>query len=458
MSYLDYPAYYPLASLVVLACLAVSLGQKPLIRTIRIITCLGLTGAAVLMYAKYIIPYDFKLYRIAGLDLFQGLNVYQPHPGPDSQRSPYPPSAWPLFELFALASLRKSARIWSVLNALGAFLLVPLAARALRAQDPTARLPPRPVLGLLSAAVALSNATCSSLALGQFSILCALSIFAALWAHGVSHPWLSGLFLTFATPKPATLLPFLLLFLRRKDAPVWLSLALSSSALILISGHAAEIPHLLDDNLRLIARMSSPGQVNDYSYAGESHFSLIGFDHTLYRLGLRDRPLIQLTSYLLLIALLISVARPVLKARLSRSASCSLLTLFTMLFLYHRIYDAVLLALPLVYCVGRALARHPSSPRYPLALSASAILAVLFAFPELYPPLERWAVTHRPFGSLIEALILPSSTWLVLSALVAFRLASHSASSLSTAPTRLANSSRPNRAAWLSPFSIRSAR
>ncbi len=362
MSYLDYTAYYPLAAMVVLACVAVALGWSPPVRQLRVITCVGLIVALILMYAKYVIPYDFKLFRIAGLDLWRNLNVYQPHAGADSQRPLNPPTAWPLFELFACSSLRHSARIWSILNALGSLALVPLACRALKAQDASVALPSRPVLGLLTAAVALSNATCSGLALGQLSILCTLAIFAALWAHGASHPWLAGFFLALATPKPTTLLPFLLLFCRRKDAPVWVSLTLTSIALIVASGQAAVVPQRLVDNLHLIAQMSSPGQVNDYSYAGESHLSLIGFDHALFRLGLRNRRLVQVTAWAILAVLLVAVARPILASRPSRSAACSLLAIFTMLFLYHRVYDGVLLALPLVFLFGQA--RFASSGRY----------------------------------------------------------------------------------------------
>ncbi|HEU5115863.1 MAG TPA: glycosyltransferase family 87 protein, partial [Isosphaeraceae bacterium] len=465
MSDRDYPAYDPLAALVVLATLAISLGWSPSVRVIRSITLIGLSGALLLMYLKYVIPYDFKLFRIAGLDLWKGLNVYQPHDGPDSQRPLNPPTAWPLFELFACSSLRHSARVWSVLNALGSLLLVPLAARALQAQDASAPLPSRPVLGLLSAAVALSNATCSGLALGQLSLLGSLAIFAALWAHGASRPGLAGMFLALATPKPATLLPFLLLFGRRKDLPVWVSLSATSLCLILASGQAAEVPARLRDNLLLIAQMAAPGQVNDYSYAGESHLSLIGFDHALFRLGLRDRGIIRALNGLLTLTLSVAVARLVLSRRFERSAKCSIVSIFALLFLYHRVYDAVLLALPLVFVVGQAQARCPG--RYAFAASAAALLAVLFAFPELFRPLEHWAFAHPRLGWVVEALVLPSATWLALGALAACGLGVRAQSrrdhpllstSRSTSLMRLAKTSRPNRAAWFRPFSIHEAR
>ncbi len=581
MSYLDYPAYYPLAALVVLATLAIALGWSPSVRLIRSITLIGLTGALILMYVKYVIPYDFKLFRIAGLDLWRGLNVYQPHHGPDSQRPLNPPTAWPLFELFACSSLRHSARVWSILNAVGSLLLVPVAARALRAQDASAPLPSRPVLGLLTAAVALSNATCSGLALGQLSLLGSLAIFAALWAHGASRPWLAGMFLALATPKPATLLPFLLLFGRRKDLPVWVSLSITSTGLILASGQAIDVPSRLRDNLLLIGQMAAPGQVNDYSYAGESHLSLIGFDHALYRLGLRDRGVIRSLNGLLTTILSLAVARLVLSGRMAhnrgkrglapgpgstflergnlswagclspfpgrntgvnrgkglvtipikkgtgsesskvpvpfligilrrkaarslrlpppfrslclppplwgrvgvggqgfgrmiffqspkRSAQCALVSIFALLFLYHRVYDAVLLALPLVFVVGQAQARGPG--RYPFAVATATLLAVLFSFPELFRPLERWAFTHPRLGWMVEALVFPSATWLVLGSLAACWLGVRAQSradrpqvapastSRSTSLMRLAKTSRPNRAAWFRPFSMHEAR
>ena len=54
-----------------------------------------------------------------------------------------------------------------------------------------------------------------------------------------------------------------------------------------------------------------------------------------------------------------------------RAAVCSLVTLYSVVFFYHRIYDTVILTLPLVYCVGRARIEQGRSRRY---FAASRVL------------------------------------------------------------------------------------
>src|SRR6266566_2587174 len=100
--------------------------------------------------------------------------------------------------------------------------------------------------------------------------------------------------------------------------------------------------------------LSEPGKVNDYSFQGARNESIIGFDHLFYRLGLRDRRLIRTLQYLAVAASGLWVAWQVVVARLPRGAACSLVALYSMVFLYHRDYDTLILALPLVYCAAGA--------------------------------------------------------------------------------------------------------
>src|SRR5207249_3394308 len=100
-------------------------------------------------------------------------------------------------------------------------------------------------------------------------------------------------------------------------------------------------------------------------------------DHALYRLGMRDRSAIRIVQYLLLGLLGAWVARQVLPvgqvANLPRGAACSLVALFSLIFLYHRLYDAVILVVPLVYCVGRCRIETGAAR----ALFLACVIAVL---------------------------------------------------------------------------------
>ena len=94
-----------------------------------------------------------------------------------------------------------------------------------------------------------------------------------------------------------------------------------------------------------------------------------------------------------------------------------------MIFLYHRLYDAVMVAPALVYAVGESRVRR-GPPRWLLAGSALALLSVLYQRRRPLALLTDWAVAHPgPAGTLVEALVLPAATWAILLSLALLRLA-----------------------------------
>src|SRR5436309_2532819 len=80
---------------------------------------------------------------------------------------------------------------------------------------------------------------------------------------------------------------------------------------------------------RRIEEMGRPGQTNDYSFQGTENANIVGFDHALYRLGLRDRRLIRLLQGAAILAVGAWVARQVAGGRLPRGAACSLVALYS---------------------------------------------------------------------------------------------------------------------------------
>ena len=144
---------------------------------------------------------------------------------------------------------------------------------------------------------------------------------------------------------------------------------------------------------------------------------MIGFDRAIYLLGLRDRRAVQVWQALALLATGLWVARQVVFARISRAAACSLVALFSMVFLYHRGYDAVTLALPLVYLTARARST-PGGARWAYALAAVSILFVLYVKPAGIDYLTTRSFGWGFSGRLVQALVLPYGTWLILLAMV----------------------------------------
>ena len=149
------------------------------------------------------------------------------------------------------------------------------------------------------------------------------------------------------------MLPFLLLFHRKADLAAWVAMACVCLTLCLAAGRPAELPGRLSNMAHRIETLRGPGKVNDYSFEGPQNESMIGFDHLLYRLGMSDRRRIRALQYGLTALSGLWTAWQVLVIRRPRGVACSLVALFSMVFLYHRDYDTLILVLPLVYCTGR---------------------------------------------------------------------------------------------------------
>src|SRR5262249_1919096 len=139
--------------------------------------------------------------------------------------------------------------------------------------------------------------------LGQLSVLVTVLVLAALYAQGHGRSGWAGAFLALATLKVGTMLPFLLLFLRRRDGWFWAALVVVSLGLCLASGHLADLPGLFRTGMDRVAQLEGPGIVNDYSFEGPRPENLLGFDRALYCLGMRDRGAIRVVQFVILLAL-----------------------------------------------------------------------------------------------------------------------------------------------------------
>ena len=84
-----------------------------------------------------------------------------------------------------------------------------------------------------------------------------------------------------------------------------------------------------------------------------------------------------------------------------------------MVFLYHRDYDTVILALPLVYCAARARSEPGLAGRL-FAGCALAIYSILYLNLPLLMFLTAKSQEWGLVGRLIQATLLPYATWLVV--------------------------------------------
>ena len=194
--------------------------------------------------------------------------------------------------------------------------------------------------------LSFSEASLKDLYLGQLGVFTAVMLLLALVAQGWGRPIWAGVCLFLATVKFVTMIPFLILFLRRADrwtCAVLIILVVGSCAL---TGRIIELPARAATLSQRAEELAAPGRVNDYSYDGTRNEGIISFEHLFYRLGMRDREWIRYTQFLALAAVGAWVAYLVILKDLPRPAAASLVSFFSLLFLYHRDYDTVILALP----------------------------------------------------------------------------------------------------------------
>ncbi|GIW87962.1 MAG: hypothetical protein KatS3mg108_2286 [Isosphaeraceae bacterium] len=378
----------------------------------------GLAVSLTALWPRTEIPYDFKRFWRLGRDVNAGVDYYARPADDPSDPVLNPPTIVPLCRLLALMPLPTAAAWWNAVQVVLGLGLVPAAAAALRAQQ--ALLGERPCRDavpdrsresptvsdrvLLAAALGVSCAQGMGTALGQVSVLVAFAIAMALRAQGLGRRFRAGVWLAIATIKVHTLLPFLVLFARRRDGVTWLSLMASCLVLCAVGGPLEDLPRRCQRTLAVIAATHRPGAVNDHTADGPSHASLMGFDPLLYRLGIDDRGLVVVVRCGLLAFSGAALAWAVIGRRLDRPTAFACVALYASVFLYHRLYDAVILAIPIVWAM---------SDRARWAVGG-VCLAVWFVDPEGLRMVEAGVRHAGVTGWLVAAAMLPIATWGVL--------------------------------------------
>jgi hypothetical protein len=378
----------------------------------------GLAGAALLALASFTYQgfprgVDAKSFYIAGRAVWEGDDPYA--------RSSvlHPPTALPVFALMAVGSFISFLAVWTVLNIVGYAAVVPFTQAAIhdpQDTDPWEMAPPD--LAVLTATVAVCYSTRHAMILGQLPLATILILLAALWCQGRNRPIGAGLCLAVASMKVNTMMPFLLLFLRKRDWPAWATMIMAVLALSLVTA-PTELPARLSGCLNNIA--SEPGRVGNNSIfpaEGKINVELISFDHAVYHLGVRDLTMVRLVALALVVLLGAWVTWEALRPpAVGRAARCSLIGAYAAVFLYHRGYDMVVLVIPLVYAAGRAVT-VAGRVRWLYGASALACVLVLDLRVSMLERLSAFARVEGTGSRLLEAIVLPYGTWLVVALIV----------------------------------------
>ena len=296
---------------------------------------------------------DLHVFHAAGISVWNRENPYR-ITGPEMVILAAP-TIFPVVAAFASVPFPVCEFLWVGFNCAVAWTLVFVAQRTLVAQGEQSEVP-QTLLFSLAVIFALSFAARENVRLGQFAAMEAIALYAAIYAQGRERPFVAGLFLAIATIKITTMLPFLVLFFRRKDLAAWLGLGVGILGLLILGGQPLNLPSLCQEELASIAKLGGPGAVNDFARRDSYQLGLITFDRLFFCLGLTDRAAVKIANFAANGLLALGAGAVVLfDSRISRPAACAFLALCSTLFLFHHLHDTMILALPIVYCAGRGM-------------------------------------------------------------------------------------------------------
>ncbi|MGO9913939.1 MAG: glycosyltransferase 87 family protein [Isosphaeraceae bacterium] len=407
----QYYVYYPLA-LVVLAlglCVLAWAGRRR-----RALGILVTASGLLLLLLKTVTNEnplnDFLILLQGGDCVIRGQDPY------DLPVMPFPPTALPLFAVLAELPRHGLLITWLAASVIATLSLIPLARRCLILQAGTSRFDlDGPALWALTTVFSLSISLHFAIKAGNLSIFVALCILLAILLQSKGWGLAAGACLALATVKPQTLLPFLLLFLRRSDVRTWVALAVVSLVLCLSGSPISELPARFRGEMDNIARLTAFGELNDYSFESPQDQNMIGFNRLVYCLGMRNRVAIRWIQISLVAAFgawLLTMARG--PRGFPRDAFCSIVSLYSLVFFYHRTYDMAILALPLVYAASRLGSTQPVERRLCL-VSLVTMLAVMYIHPTFVEvALRKLTGGMRVWEPLGEAIVFPYATWAIL--------------------------------------------
>ena len=357
--------------------------------------------------------WDFQVFYQTGMAIVRGTDPY------GSTLSQYLINALPFFGFLALFPYRVSSTLWYALN----FVLLFLVVRScqLIVQQSKGSNSGLPWFGdaHVTLGVMLAGATTWGLDAGQLVIWTTLWVYAAIRALAKKREVTAGFALAAASPKITTVFPFLLLLLDRRYWKAWIAFALLMGLLCLCLYHPGRLPGLVGEQLENVRLVRQVGEINDYGFSGPFHDDMLGLEHWLYCLGLRDGRTISLLQ----LGILFFIGLGLLRERVLRSDPADelrlavLLCVYSCVFLYHRSYDSLILALPLFYCVDRA--REGNRRRAFLYKAVATGLLLVLNFPRggVLIRLSNWTQTSGLFGRLVQVFLLPYCTWILLASL-----------------------------------------
>ena len=328
---------------------------------------------------------DFRSFYSGTRAWFQGSNPYEMHnveavfaaSGATSAITPLPvlnpPVMFPIMLPFALPTWQNAKTLWAFFQVV--LIAVTLALLVYEAGWPVGE---RLVLGFMAAALALAplHVTISQ---GQLGIFVAFCVVLAMFFEARRRDWLVGAMLVLATAiKPQMGIFFLLFALCRLRWRTWASAAIVGTALLTIGVgqmwmHNVDWIASLHDNFQSTFK---PGALNDPSTANPSTYLMLNLQYPLNMVLLNSSlaNIVALGFAAVVGGFTLWFGRRNGDHR-GETLTYAIVAVLTLLAVYHRCYDAVLLLLPLAWAF---LSLQTSDRRW-------AILTIIFTLPFLVP-------------------------------------------------------------------------
>lgn len=282
--------------------------------------------------------------------LLQGNNPYDVAPQQLATRpaspawgrwlTPAVPSSLVFLWPYALFSYQTAVVLWFISNLLATLLILSLSFRLFL---PNAS---RNLFVFLGIILLIGAPWRFSVGLGQHGLVCLAAFLLSFYLMRQNRTFLASIFLAFSFLKYTLIFPFLPLLLKhRYYAVIVLACSLHFGLLVFVAGWLGELPHLLIiQHLEVAMSMQSDGLVDVGS-----------LDQAL------GAPLGQAGALLLGLALLTGVGWLCVVSDADDLLVLSVLSILSMVLVYHRIQDFIVLLFPLLLLVRETTAGPASA-------------------------------------------------------------------------------------------------
>ena len=369
---------------------------------------LGLLAWTAWLLARGFLSWDLLRMCKAGRNALNGVSPYE------VQTFLYPPTSLPIFELFALAPFAIMQRIWLMANTLMLLALPYASWSVLKGSGPDSEERIGAFPYAVSACIFVATAPLWGIEAGQMHLITSLLILAALHLKSRGRPLLAGLSLAVATLKIGMMLPALTQFCDRRGRWAWVGLAIGIGMLLALGTPPHQMTDRFHENLTNIAATSQAGGQDDMAFENRISDDLVSVGRGLYCLGMRDRSAIKLLEFGIVGVMGIALVGASATRRVAADASIAAACTFGTFFLYHRVYDSVLLAPALIYCAAGAR-REAGWSRAMFIASTVGILAVMnMPRGPRFRSLALWSLDAGIVGRLVQILVVPYAIWCLI--------------------------------------------